>query len=251
MWKDNPYSYWMRGDFLKAWADKNELRVTQDKPVFAWADIETTGLDNRKDVMLNMGIVLTNEVGDVCENGAIDWLMWNFTATHKKAFDDMLPFVRDMHMKSGLLKAIAEIREAGGIKFNQRTHEAHLERVTQVQTHVSTQTVSLQSRAWLQSMCGEGVSLQLSGSTPHFDRGFLQTYMKDLESWFHYRSGVDVSGIREIAKRVNPSVIESQPIKAEIHRPLPDLADSIRLYRHLLNTFMVPDMPSQTKLVGL
>jgi oligoribonuclease len=229
----NGHSYWIKGSFFDAWADENGIRITDEKPEFVWVDLETTGLNTSSEVTLEVGIVLTDAVGNVCRDGVIDWKVWapeegSRDKSWAQAFHNMDPFVEDMHTKSGLIK---DMSQALAGPWVEDMHPA---------------LVSPQARAWLDKMVSRDLngsmrSLQLSGSTPHFDRGFLQADLPVLESWFHYRSGVDVSGIREVAKRVNPLVIEDQPTKSEKHRPIPDLVDSLRLYRHLLKSFLRVD----------
>jgi oligoribonuclease len=232
--KNNPFSFWMRGATLEVWAEQMELPLTSNRPEFAWVDIETSGLDRKYDRIFELGIVLTDGVGAVCRDGVIDWRVFihdrdddryrQYAKALKRAEEN--PIVKAMHDNSGLFKDI----------FNDARHPES------AKAHPSH--VQVDARDWLAWMTGstaDGKGLQLSGSSPHFDRGFLQDQMVYLESWFHYRSGVDVSGQRETFKRVNPKVIETQPAKCEKHRPIPDLADSIRLYRHMLKTGYVLD----------
>lgn len=225
-WNDNPFSMVLQGIALESFCDDQQLLTTKEKPVFAWVDIETTGLDPEKDVSLEMGIMLTDAIGNVC--GAANWLIWReetfesvIDKSWLKARATADTFVLDMHRKSGLWLAVDDAMSS---RYNH--------------SYLHPEIVAADARLWVQQMCGDGVQLQLSGSTPHFDRGFLRRDLPQLENWFHYRSGVDVSGIREVAKRVCPTVVETQPVKREVHRPLPDLGDSIRLYRHMLRTFL-------------
>jgi oligoribonuclease (3'-5' exoribonuclease) len=228
-YQNNPFSFWMRGATLEVWSEQMGIPLTDDKPEFAWVDIETSGLDRRFDRIFELGIVLTNAIGEVCRTGIIDWRVFihdpdderypEYRKALMRAEDNVI--VRDMHIKSGLIKDI----------MNDARHPESWK------AHPST--VQVQARNWLAEVTGLDESnkgLQLSGSSPHFDRGFLQDHMVYLEDWFHYRSGVDVSGQRETFKRVNFRVIATQPQKCEKHRPIPDLADSIRLYRHMLKT---------------
>jgi oligoribonuclease (3'-5' exoribonuclease) len=227
--KNNPFSFWMKGATLEVWSDQMEIPLTNNKPEFAWVDIETSGLDRKFDRIFELGIVLTNHIGEVCRTGVIDWRIFvhdeeddlypEYRKALMRAEDNVI--VRNMHIKSGLIKDI--MNDARHPEF----YKAH------------PGNVQVQAREWLAEMTGLDESnkgLQLSGSSPHFDRGFLQDQMSYLEDWFHYRSGVDVSGQRETFKRVNSRVIATQPQKSEKHRPIPDLADSIRLYRHMLKT---------------
>jgi len=239
--KNNPFSFWMRGATLEVWAEQMGIPLTSDQPEFAWVDIETSGLDRRWDRIFEIGIVLTNAIGEVCRVGICDWRVFVHDPTDIKYDEYKLAlgraedneFVKAMHDKSGLFTDL----------FNDARHpESRKAHPAEVQ---------VQAREWLElnaPNANDGKGLQLSGSSPHFDRGFLQDQMPYLEDWFHYRSGVDVSGQRETFKRVNPNVITTQPEKCEKHRPIPDLADSIRLYRHMLRTGYHLDYDVRTRL---
>jgi hypothetical protein len=48
----------------------------------------------------------------------------------------------------------------------------------------------------------------------------------DIEEFLHYRS-VDVSTLKELAKRWNPAILRSAPRKNEGHRALDDLRESV------------------------
>jgi oligoribonuclease (3'-5' exoribonuclease) len=143
-----------------------------------------------------------------------------------------------MHQKSGLLKALrmARIHPEKGRLFPAR--------------------VSIDIVDWLNERLGwaDGPPsnikerFPLSGSTPHFDRGFLQADLPIVNNWFHYRVGVDVSGTRELAKTVNPAILEDQPVKQEMHLPVPDMVDSVKLYRFLLKNFINIDDDTRKEL---
>jgi oligoribonuclease len=240
--KNNPFSFWMKGETLEVWAEQMGIPLTNDHPTFAWVDIETSGLDRKFDRIFELGIVLTNHIGEVCRHeGIIDWRVFvhdpdderypEYRKALMRAEENVI--VRDMHIKSGLIKDIMNDAR------HPESHKAH------------PGNVQVEAREWLAEVFGDegdNKNLQLSGSSPHFDRGFLQDQMPYLEAWFHYRSGVDVSGQRETFKRVNSRVIATQPEKCEKHRPIPDLADSIRLYRHMLKTGYMLDYDVRERL---
>lgn len=229
-WKENPFAWWMRGLAFMSWADAMELETTEGPAEFAWVDIETTGLVEGKDHVLQLGIVLTDGVGRIIRDGVIDILIYNLDDNRwSEAISNMIPLVREMHEKSGLTKSLSN---ALMHPSRDRLHPAQ---------------VAYDAREWLTMMCGPEVQLQLSGSTPHFDRGFIKEDLPALNDWFHYRSGVDVSSLREVAKRINPSVVENQPDAMKVHLPIPDLVDSIRLYRYLLTSFLVMDDATKEK----
>lgn len=239
--KNNPFSFWMKGATLEVWAEQMGIPLTNDHPTFAWVDIETSGLDRKFDRIFELGIVLTNHIGEVCRTGVIDWRIFIHDPDDERYSEyetailraEENEIVKVMHDQSGLFKDI----------FNDARHPEFYK------SHPGN--VQVQAREWLTEVFGDegdNKNLQLSGASPHFDRGFLQDQMPYFEAWFHYRSGVDVSGQRETFKRVNPNVIATQPEKCEKHRPIPDLADAIRLYRHMLKTGYVLDYDVRERL---
>ena len=67
----------------------------------------------------------------------------------------------------------------------------------------------------------------LAGNSVGQDRKFLEKYMPSLASWLHYRT-VDVSTIKELARRWYPQVLEAAPKKGGSHRALGDIEESIK-----------------------
>ena len=85
----------------------------------------------------------------------------------------------------------------------------------------------------------------LAGNSIHQDRRFIRRYMPRLDARLHYRM-VDVSTIKELARRWYPSIVNKSPQKKDSHRALDDIRDSIdelRFYR--TNIFVAPVRPSQ------
>jgi oligoribonuclease len=84
----------------------------------------------------------------------------------------------------------------------------------------------------------------LAGNSIHQDRRFIRHYMPALEKRLHYRM-VDVSTIKELARRWYPQVIARQPAKHDSHRALDDVRESIdelRFYRS--HVFVAPVSPA-------
>jgi len=63
--------------------------------------------------------------------------------------------------------------------------------------------------------------------------------MPELEAWFHYRN-VDVSTVKELARRWYPEVLENAPVKAGGHRALADIRESIEELRYLRESVFRP-----------
>ena len=84
----------------------------------------------------------------------------------------------------------------------------------------------------------------LAGNSIHQDRRFIRHYMPALEKRLHYRM-VDVSTIKELARRWFPAIIAKQPPKRDTHRALDDIRESIdelRFYRGQI--FVAPPAPA-------
>ncbi|MCX6101580.1 MAG: oligoribonuclease [Candidatus Bipolaricaulota bacterium] len=166
-----------------------------------WIDLETTGLDPESRVILEIACLVTdkdlNELGD-----GVDLVV------HQEghAIGQLDPWCVKQHAASGLLDA-------------SRASTTSL-------TEAETLTL-----AYVRRYCLSGKA-PLSGNSVCFDRGVLIRDMPKLEAYFHYRN-VDVSSIKELARRWRPTVVEKQT-KASRHRALDDLRESIaelRLYR--------------------
>jgi oligoribonuclease len=186
------------------------------KPEMIWVDVETTGLDENKEALLEVGIILTDRWGEYVPSWEMSWLInepldEEYIINFIRDTSPETQFVRDMHTKSGLFSEWSENR---GYDF--------LNGQRDIANWLTTRDAPLKA-----PMCGSSVLL---------DRLFLRKNMPGLEASFHYRN-IDVSGIREIASLVNPRVVGSQPVGSEAHRPLADLHDSIDLYRHFLDEF--------------
>jgi oligoribonuclease len=126
----------------------------------------------------------------------------------------MGPFVTEMHTKSGLLPQI-------------------------IASTITVEEAQLQTLEFLRSHISEAGSVPLCGNSIGTDRRFLQEYMPDLEVFFHYRN-VDVSTIKELARRWNPDVLASMPEKESAHRALDDIRESINELIHYRATLFQP-----------
>ena len=121
-----------------------------------------------------------------------------------------------MHTRSGLLD---EIR-ASAVTLEEAA-TATLEFLRQ---HVEPGTVPL---------CGNSIGT---------DRRFLATHLPEVEDFFHYRS-VDVSTLKELIKRWNPALLDGAPRKAEGHRALDDIRESVEELRYYREVFCVTAGP--------
>jgi oligoribonuclease len=174
--------------------------------VLAWMDLEMTGLDPASHVIVEIATLITDDELAVIAEGP-DLVIHQ----PAEALALMEPIVRDMHTRSGLLEAI----EASTVSLDE-AGQATLD--------------------FLREHIPDARTIPLCGNSIGTDRRFLAAYLPDIENHLHYRS-VDVSTLKELARRWYPGVIDGAPKKATAHRALDDIRDSVeelRFYRQKL-----------------
>jgi oligoribonuclease len=180
-------------------------RTADDRLV--WIDLEMTGLDVDRDVIVEIACIVTDSSLQSLDEGI--QLVVHQDAGTLARMDD---FVRNMHTKSGLLPEI----EASPIDLDAAQEQV----LAYVRAHVP-----------------EARSSPLCGNSIGMDRRFLARYMPALDEFLHYRS-IDVSSLKELCRRWYPEIYRGRPGKAEQHRALGDISESIeelRYYRaHML-----------------
>jgi oligoribonuclease len=169
-------------------------------------DLEMTGLDPATNVIVEIATIVTDDELAIVAEGPD--LVVHATSEQLALMPEV---VRGMHTKSGLLAQI----EASPITLEQ----AGAETLEFIKAHVpEPRTVPL---------CGNSIGT---------DRRFLAVHLPAIEDHLHYRS-VDVSTIKELARRWYPEVLKAAPQKATTHRALDDIRESIaelRFYREKL-----------------
>ena len=174
-----------------------------------WADCEMTGLDLRRDALIEIAVLVTDSELRVLDEG-VDIVI----TAPDELLDGMLPVVREMHASSGLTEAVRASTTT--------VAEAEQMVLDYLRTHVpDARTVPL---------CGNSIAT---------DRAFLARDMPQLDAFLHYRM-VDVSSIKELCRRWYPRVYFSQPQKGLTHRALADIKESIRELRYYRSTVFVP-----------
>ena len=171
--------------------------------VLVWMDLEMTGLDPTRHVIVEIATLVTDDELEIVAEGPD--LVIHQPPELLAGMDEV---VRTMHTSSGLLAAI----EASTITL-EAAGKLTLEFIAQ---HVpEPRTVPL---------CGNSIGT---------DRRFLAVHLPTIEEHLHYRS-VDVSTIKELTRRWYPGALEQVPRKATAHRALDDILESIgelRWYR--------------------
>ncbi|PPF31845.1 oligoribonuclease [Rathayibacter tritici] len=161
-----------------------------------WIDCEMTGLDLAVDELVEIAVVVTDFELNPLDEGLS--LVIRPDAT---ALKNMGEFVRTMHETSGLLTEIPS-----GVSVA----EAEYEVLEYVLRHVPAEQQA-----------------PLAGNSIGTDRAFLATFMPRLDAHLHYRN-VDVSTIKELARRWFPRIYFNAPKKNGGHRALADILESIR-----------------------
>ena len=174
-----------------------------------WVDCEMTGLDLHKDALIEIAALVTDSELRILDDG-IDVVI----AASDELLDGMLPVVHEMHAASGLTELVRSSRVT--VADAERMVLEHLRK------HVpDARTVPL---------CGNSIAT---------DRAFLARDMPELDAFLHYRM-VDVSSLKELARRWYPRVYFAQPQKGLAHRALADIRESIRELRYYRRTLFVP-----------
>jgi oligoribonuclease len=172
-------------------------------------DLEMTGLEPLRHVIVEIATLITDDHLNIIAEGP-DLVI--HASTEQLA--EMGPFVTEMHTKSGLLPQI-------------------------IASTITVEEAQLQTLEFLREHISEAGSVPLCGNSIGTDRRFLQEYMPDLEVFFHYRN-VDVSTIKELARRWKPDVLTSMPDKESAHRALDDIRESINELIHYRDTLFQP-----------
>ena len=177
-----------------------------------WIDLEMTGLVVEQHVIVEIACIVTDPDLAPLDDG-ID-LVVHQDAEALARMDD---FVRKMHTRSGLLPLI----EASDVSLD----GAQARVLDYVRGHVSTPGVA--------PLCGNSIGV---------DRRFLDCYMRELDGYLHYRS-IDVSSVKELCRRWYPAVYSKRPNKAEHHRALDDIRESIEELRYYRERLFIPPGP--------
>jgi len=161
-----------------------------------WIDLEMTGLDPKRHVIVEIATVITSADLDVIAKGE-DIVI----GASDMEMSQMGEYVRNMHMKSNLLNDIEN--------SDVTTEEAERKTIEFIDSHLSTD--------YKPPLCGNSIGI---------DRRFLVEYMPSLENRMHYRC-VDVTSIKELVYRWFPNILRRAPRKGEQHRAMDDVLESI------------------------
>ncbi|RNG17959.1 oligoribonuclease [Streptomyces botrytidirepellens] len=173
-----------------------------------WIDCEMTGLSLSDDALIEVAALVTDSELNILGDG-VDIVV----RPPAEALTTMPEVVREMHTASGLLAVLD-----GGTTLA----DAEAQVLAYIREHVPD--------AGKAPLCGNSVST---------DRGFLLRDMPTLEAYLHYRI-VDVSSIKELARRWYPRAYFNSPKKNGNHRALADIHESIAELRYYREAVFVP-----------
>lgn len=179
-----------------------------------WIDLEMTGLDLERHVIVEVAALVTDAHLNIMGEG-VD-LVVHTNEENLAAMDD---FVTDMHARSGLTEQI-------------RTSTVTIEEAEEAVL------------ALIAQHCDPAHPAPLAGNSIATDRAFIRQEMPRLDAALHYRM-VDVSSVKELARRWFPRTYYNQPEKGMAHRALADIVESIRELDYYRRTIFV-DVPGPT-----
>jgi oligoribonuclease len=172
-------------------------------------DLEMTGLDHDNDVIVEIATIVTDDDLNIIAEGP-DLVVH----ADDEALARMNDVVRTMHTGSGLLEKIkastVDLADAGA-----------------------------QTLAFIKEHVPEPRTVPLCGNSIGTDRRFLTKWLPEIEEHLHYRS-VDVSSVKELAKRWYPEAVNRAPGKHGTHRALDDIRESIAELRYYREAVFAP-----------
>ena len=145
--------------------------------MLAWMDLEMTGLDPSRHVIVEIATLVTDDDLTIMAEGPD--LVVHATPEQLAEMDD---FVTAMHTRSGLLGAITA-------------------------STLTLEEAGAQTLEFLKLHIPEARTVPLAGNSIGTDRRFLATQLPEIEDYLHYRS-VDVSTVKELCRRWYPDGLQ-------------------------------------------
>jgi oligoribonuclease len=164
--------------------------------MLAWMDLEMTGLDPDRHVIVEIATLITDDSLQIVAVGPD--IVVHASPEQLQSMDDV---VTAMHTRSGLLPEI----EASS---------------------VDVASAGAETLAFLESHIPQARTVPLCGNSIGTDRRFLARHLPEIDNFLHYRS-VDVSTIKELCRRWYPEALNAAPRKTGSHRALDDIRESV------------------------
>ncbi|KAH8247440.1 hypothetical protein KR038_004154 [Drosophila bunnanda] len=169
-----------------------------------WMDLEMTGLDIERDKILEVSCIITDQELNIKSEGPC------FAINHpQEVYDSMNEWCIKHHNESGLVSRC----KSSSVKPNQADNLI-----------LSYLKANIPQRA-----------CPLAGNSVYMDRLFIKRFMPMVDEYLHYRI-VDVSTIKELARRWQPEVVRNAPKKIFSHRSLDDIYESISELKYYKQT---------------
>lgn len=166
-----------------------------------WIDLEMTGLEVGRHTIVEIAVLITDSELEIVDDG-LDLVVHQPPET----LAEMDAYVRKMHTRSGLIPAIES-------------------------STLSLEAAGVQVLEYLARHIPKPGTAPLCGNSIGVDRRFLDRYLPTVDQYLHYRS-IDVSSFKELCRRWYPEVYRARPDKAESHRALDDIRESIEEMRY-------------------
>lgn len=179
-------------------------KSTVDKKNLVWMDLEMTGLDPKKEEIIEIATVITDGDLNIVAHGP------NLVIHQKlKLLKSMDAWNQKQHTKSGLIDRVKTSK-------------------------ITLKMAEKASLDFIMQYCPAKIS-PLCGSSIHHDRRFLLKSMPKLHDYFHYRN-IDVSTVKALVQRWYPRNKEA-PKKKDTHLALTDILESIEDLRFMRETY--------------
>ena len=174
-------------------------------------DLEMTGLDPTRHVIVEIATLITDDELQIVAEGPD--LVIQAAEERLAEMDDV---VRAMHTRSGLLEAIKA-------------------------STVTLEEAGTATLAFLHEHIGDAelARTPLCGNSIGTDRRFLAAWLPEIEARLHYRS-VDVSTVKELARRWYPAAVSAAPRKHGSHRALDDIRESVEELSYYRGAIFLP-----------
>jgi oligoribonuclease len=181
--------------------------MATELPHLIWIDCEMTGLSLESDVLVEIAVLVTDSELNLIGEG-VDVVI---KATPEQ-LGGMNEFVTQMHTDSGL--------------------------ITEIPNGITVEAAEDAILAYLESTGTTPGKSPLAGNSVSVDRNFITRDMPRLTEYLHYRT-VDVSSIKELARRWYPKIYFAAPAKTGNHRALGDIQDSIEELKYYRSTVFI------------
>jgi len=177
--------------------------------MLAWIDLEMTGLDADRHVILEIAVLVTDDDLAIVAEGPD--LVVHAPA---EALDAMEPVVVKMHADSGLRNEVES-------------------------STMSVEQAGVAVLEFLRQHIPDAGTVPLCGNSIATDRRFLARYLPEVDAWFHYRS-IDVSTVKELCRRWYPQAYKAAPTKVGGHRALDDIRESVTELAYYRSAIFLP-----------